>query len=1017
MDTLKLKYEDKCGEVTELKRVLSEETQDKEDNEAHAATLKDLQEAKAEVERANTSSLELKAHLEAALEKVKLHVAEIDDLQAQVVEQNKEVSKEAQNNLEFELDEAKAEIERVNSLYSESQKMLEEAVSHSEKQGEEHAGVASELAQTQAMLEEAVAHSEEQVSTIEDLKEHLEAAKAVEINSGAVSELEAKLEAAKTEAGTVKAELEAAKSKLESAEAVARVATDRSKVLEASNSECKSAIANMSMEANDLQKIEIDLRQEISFLTAEINFAKARPPPGPPPSASTPPPPPPTAPKSVSPSIKNRMKSLSNLNAAQASTIAEHESKIASLEATIQKIKTSIKSASNPDTVIAPSPAFSPAVTKYTSSSTSSTNLPSLGQSALKTMVSDALKSGDKGLMEAALKKLLSKVTLQTATNAHLLSKMQKVSNSIQVCCRIRPLKHSEIVTQERVTVEPLSETEVGCLDSKSKKWRSYIFDKVFGPDQTQQDVFEEVEPLCLSVVDGFNACIFAYGQTGSGKTFTMEGNEEDNQWGICTRTLHKVFEILNLRRESFVASPSAADASDDNSSECNFDFNIELGMLEIYNDDVRDILSQDVISVDLKRDLAGKIQAQGLTKVAVKNLQDVIEVMKRGNNNRSVACTNINDQSSRSHMVLQATIVSGTTGQPQTTGQLNLVDLAGSERVAKSNVVGKELKEAQHINLSLSALGDVMEALDKKSSHIPYRNSKLTYFLQDSLGGNSRTMMIVTACPAESSVDETQCALQFATRVRRISKPTATRNVGGKNLEETLKKIRGELREALKGRDKSDSELRRIQESHGKLKSRLDTLLATKAKADLASSNSVKSKIQILQKSHADVSARWQKEKNLREEQQIEVGNLEREIRRLQQQMSKAVKDRENISKKLLEREQQIISANRENKANAKKPSTHAGGGAERSPFSLRTTLRTISTANRGGEDPNNSTASTLDIGAEEVRQKIKAMLQANEPLKLHKLDELMVKFEGKHMTLLAKMTKRYHKGRTPKK
>ena len=131
---------------------------------------------------------------------------------------------------------------------------------------------------------------------------------------------------------------------------------------------------------------------------------------------------------------------------------------------------------------------------------------------------------------------LLSKITLQTATNAHLLSKMQKVSNSIQVCCRIRPLKHSEIITQERVTVEPLSETEAGCFDQKSNKWRSYIFDKVFGPDQTQQDIFEEVEPLCLSVVDGFNACIFAYGQTGSGKTFTMEGTEEDNQWGICAR-------------------------------------------------------------------------------------------------------------------------------------------------------------------------------------------------------------------------------------------------------------------------------------------------------------------------------------------------------------------------------------------------------------------------------------------------------------------------------------------------
>jgi len=277
------------------------------------------------------------------------------------------------------------------------------------------------------------------------------------------------------------------------------------------------------------------------------------------------------------------------------------------------------------------------------------------------------------------------------------------------------------------------------------------------------------------------------------------------------------VFEILNFRKESFVTT--SAGENDGDASETSFDYTIELGMLEIYNDNVRDILSPDVVSIDLKRDLAGKIQAQGLTKVSVSSLQDVIEVMTRGNRNRSVAATNMNDQSSRSHMVMQVTISSGTTGQPQTIGQLNLVDLAGCERVAKSNVVGKELKEAQHINLSLSALGDVMEALDKKSSHIPYRNSKLTYFLQDSIGGNSRTMMIVTACPAESSVDETHCALQFATRVRRISMPLATRNVGGKNLEETLKKLRGELREALKARDKSDGTLRRIQESHGKVR------------------------------------------------------------------------------------------------------------------------------------------------------------------------------------------------------
>ena len=299
------------------------------------------------------------------------------------------------------------------------------------------------------------------------------------------------------------------------------------------------------------------------------------------------------------------------------------------------------------------------------------------------------------------------------------------------------------------------------------------------------------------SVVDGYNACIFAYGQTGSGKTFTMEGSSDDNQHGICVRTLHKIFAILNFRRESHVPvrQPDEWDGAEEEGEEerrpsPEFTYDIKIGMLEIYNEDVRDLLSADLVSVDLKRDSSGKIQIPNLTRTSVASLDEVLAVMAQGNKNRAVAATNINEQSSRSHMVMNVTVSSCIVGQPTSTGQLYLVDLAGCERVNKSGVQNKELKEAQHINLSLSALGDVMEALDKKSSHVPYRNSKLTYCLQDSLGGNSRTMMILTVCPSSSSGEESQCALQFATRVRRITMAAATRNVGGKNLEETLKKV-----------------------------------------------------------------------------------------------------------------------------------------------------------------------------------------------------------------------------------
>jgi hypothetical protein len=182
-----------------------------------------------------------------------------------------------------------------------------------------------------------------------------------------------------------------------------------------------------------------------------------------------------------------------------------------------------------------------------------------------------------------------------------------------------------------------------------------------------------------------------------------------------------------------------------------------------------------------------------------------------------------------------------------------------------------------------------------------------------------------------------------------------------------------------------------------------LNTLLASKAKADLAMTNSSKEKIQSLQKSHADITLRWQKEKSAREEQTAMIENLEREVRRLQQQMSKAVKDREAISKRLLEKEQQIISTNREHRLSTKKP---PNGGGERSPFSLRSSIRTL----RGDNEKQN-------LAADEVREKIKIMLRANEPLKLDKLDELMVKFKGKENTLLKKMNKRYSRGITPKK
>ncbi|EED94949.1 predicted protein, partial [Thalassiosira pseudonana CCMP1335] len=354
-----------------------------------------------------------------------------------------------------------------------------------------------------------------------------------------------------------------------------------------------------------------------------------------------------------------------------------------------------------------------------------------------------------------------------------LLARVLKLQGNIQVCCRIRPMTGEEFQRGYREVAQSLSETELGLFYERTRTWKSFVFDKIWGQDASQKDVFQDVEPMALSVIDGYNSCIFAYGQTGSGKTYTMEGDKENNQYGISQRTIHKLFSMLQDR-------PSR------------FEYSIEVGMLEIYNDEVYDLLSNDVTkdvhgsshrkSLDIRQGAESTVEVPGLTKEKVTSVSEVLNALDRGNANRATGTTNLNERSSRSHMILQVEVTSGV-GEAKHKATLYLIDLAGSERVRKSEVEGKAMKEAQHINKSLSALGNVMEALDRKSSHVPYRDSKLTYLLQNSLGGNSRTMMIVAACPHNNSYDETTFALKFATRVRRINLGKAQKNVTAKNL------------------------------------------------------------------------------------------------------------------------------------------------------------------------------------------------------------------------------------------
>ena len=251
-----------------------------------------------------------------------------------------------------------------------------------------------------------------------------------------------------------------------------------------------------------------------------------------------------------------------------------------------------------------------------------------------------------------------------------------------------------------------------------------------------------------------------AYGQTGSGKTFTMMGPPELP--GVNRRAVR---ELINLTQTSTEVQ-----------------YSIKVSMMEVYNEKIYDILTPDR-SKTLEVSSAGTngVSVPGLSEESVKSLEDVERVMERGNSNRSTASTKMNTDSSRSHLLLQLTVTGyNTISKVTSVGKLTLVDLAGSERQSKTEAAGDRLVEAAAINKSLTSLGQVFKALATNSPHIPYRNSKLTHVLQDSLGGDSKTAIFINCSPAASNLAETHCTLGFGRNIRKIELGPATKHRAG---------------------------------------------------------------------------------------------------------------------------------------------------------------------------------------------------------------------------------------------
>lgn len=357
----------------------------------------------------------------------------------------------------------------------------------------------------------------------------------------------------------------------------------------------------------------------------------------------------------------------------------------------------------------------------------------------------------------------------------------------IRVYVRVRPLSKAEIAKDcsEAVLKDgKLSVLVKGLHGPDSKK--NFDFDQVFaGSDKegnSQVDVFKDTKHLMVSVLDGYNVCIFAYGQTGSGKTFTMigaadignclqENGEFDDLAGITPRAVSELFRLLNERTAQI-------------------SFEVEVQMFQLYRDGLEDLLckakgkkregdpSKPVGNLKItlaEHSPTGLVNVEGATTMIATTPSDVMKIFEAGSSRRTTASTQMNAESSRSHLICSLVVkLTNRRTNATTFGKLTLVDLAGSERVDKSGATGEMLKEAQSINKSLSALGDVISSLTSGGNHVPYRNHPLTMLMSDSIGGNSKTLMFVNCSPADYNVSESSSSMQFASRCKDVTNATA---------------------------------------------------------------------------------------------------------------------------------------------------------------------------------------------------------------------------------------------------
>lgn len=363
----------------------------------------------------------------------------------------------------------------------------------------------------------------------------------------------------------------------------------------------------------------------------------------------------------------------------------------------------------------------------------------------------------------------------EESTRRKLHNRLQELKGNIRVFCRVRPpsnVEESNTVDiqvpdndeeEQQITVKDPRITNNGNPTSSSNisnKAHNFKFDRVFEMNSQNSEIFEEISQLVQSALDGFNICVFAYGQTGSGKTYTMS-----DKGGMIPRAVEQIFE------------------TSERLSNKGWEYKIHGEFLEIYNESINDLLNDNPnngqFRYEIRHDpMTSTTSVTDLKSVEIKSSKMMTDLLDRALKNRSIASTKANERSSRSHSVYIIKIqgVNHQTGE-RNHGILNLIDLAGSERLNHSQATGDRLKETQAINKSLSCLGDVIYSLGDKSKHVPFRNSKLTYLLQNSLNGRSKTLMFVNISPFAPHFNETLNSLRFATKVNNTKFKALKRN------------------------------------------------------------------------------------------------------------------------------------------------------------------------------------------------------------------------------------------------